>query len=194
MNPIEQKTYSYSWFLSEFDRIKREAETFILSLNDHQFSEKPDPDTWSVGECYQHLNAFGEIYWKKIQKVIDNDPLICKEEKKRFKPGYLWRKIIKFTKPPYAIKIKTASPFEPEPSPQLNRQQVLVDYMQLQDSFIAQLEIIRQNNIDLENNKTNNPILKFLPMPLNACYGLVLAHQERHMWQARQILDHLRNR
>ncbi|MDX1673083.1 MAG: DinB family protein [Balneolaceae bacterium] len=192
MNTFEHDRYSYGWYLSEFDRMKREAESFVLSINDRQFGKRPDPDTWSVGECYGHLNRFGEIYWKKIQKVLDNDPVKSGGEKTRFEPGFIWKAIIRFVEPPYRIKIKTVSPFNPEPTPQLDRQQVLLDYMQVQDSFIAQLEISRQKNIDLEKNRTNNPILTFLPMPLNACYGLVMAHQERHMWQARQILEHLR--
>lgn len=80
---------------------------------------------------------------------------------------------------------------EPEPVSDYNRMELLDEYINLQDQFIAQLEKGRHQHIDLQAVTISHPILPFITMTLSECFALAEAHQRRHQWQAEQTLEAL---
>lgn len=182
------RPYTYASFIYQFDRAKDTAAELILSIDEYTFLSRPAPETWCIAECFSHLNNFGKIYLDTIRQGIDADAPSGAEADSPFPPRFYWKWIIDWFEPPYKIKVKTFRPFEPEPVSGFTRQQVLKDFTDLQDRFIAQLEQTKQQGYDLGMIKVQNPIFTFVGMRLSECYAVVTAHQRRHFWQTRQIL------
>lgn len=47
------------------------AEAFIV-LSEEQLNRKPSIDNWSILECFDHINKYGDIYLNEIEKQILN--------------------------------------------------------------------------------------------------------------------------
>ena len=45
----------------------------------------------------------------------------------------------------------------------------------------------RADGLDLTGNRTVSPVTRLLRMPLGAYLQFVIAHDRRHLWQARQV-------
>lgn len=180
--------YTYSSFILQFQQAKDEAEKLISALDEYTFLKRPEQDTWCIAECFSHLINFGKIYLDTIQRGYDTHAPSKTGDSPDFPPRIYWKWIIAWFEPPYNIKVKTFSPFEPDPVSGYTRYQVLENFTDLQERFITQLKQANQQGHDLGNVYVNNPIFSFVKMTLSECYAVTSAHQRRHIWQARQIL------
>lgn len=185
--------YSYSWFISQFRTAREQAENFILPLDSYSFFQRPSENTWCVAECYSHLINFGEIYLDTIREALDGDirTLSDGETEGEFRPRLLWRTVVAFFEPPYRIKVGTFAPFEPDGVSDVTKEEIIENFTDLQDRFIAQLENAEHQRLDLTSIKVRNPIFSFLKMTPAECYAVADAHQRRHLWQAEQVLTML---
>lgn len=187
--------YSYQWFIEQFQDAKDRAVDFCEPLGHEKFVQRPHEDTWSVGECYSHLNTFGQQYLKQVRKGLEEAPRDQqpKPEDQAYPPRILWKLAIAFFAPPYKIKVKTVKPFHPETKAHLKKEQVLNDYIQMQQEFIDLLNDARVASIDLGSTKVSNPLISLAKMRLSECFAVVEVHQRRHMWQAEQVLNMLQH-
>ncbi len=83
---------------------------------------------------------------------------------------------------------------EPKSVSDYNRMELLDEYINLQNRFIALLEKGQQKQIDLNATKVKHPIFSFIKMTLSDCFALAEVHQRRHQWQAEQTFKALDNR
>jgi hypothetical protein len=183
--------YSYDFFARQFEQAKLSAAELILSLDEVTFLTRPGPDVWCVAECFSHLINFGNLYYNTIQKGLDRNRPDGTEPRTSFPPRFYWRWITNWFEPPYKIKLKTFSVFDPEPVAGFTRQQVLADFDQLQDRLIKQLNEARDKGYDLAAVRVGNPVYPIIGMRLSECYTIVAAHQRRHFWQAEKIAERL---
>jgi hypothetical protein len=57
----------------------------------------------------------------------------------------------------------------------------------------ALIERLRQSRgLDLSRVKVRSPLLPILRFQLGATFGVLVAHERRHLWQARQVRQELR--
>ena len=181
--------YSYEWFINQYREAKEDAKTFVEQLEPGIFNRKPSPETWSIAECYDHIILYNELYLDQIDKGFKKAEISY--EKEVYKPGFLWKRIFKWLKPPYKRKIGTLAPFDPADSDELNQHEVLDRVLRIQDQYLLRLQEARERSIDLGSKTARNPVLSFIRMSLSECFGVVDAHQRRHLWQATRILKML---
>lgn len=75
-----------------------------------------------------------------------------------------------------------------------NRMELLDEYVNLQERFIAQLEKGHERRLDLSATKMRHPLISFIKISLTECFALAVAHQRRHQWQAEQTLKAVNTR
>jgi len=181
--------YSYRWYIDRFNDVRENAPDFLHSIEEDLFFLRPNERAWSVGECYGHLNEFGDHYMRSIRNGLEKAPGNRAEPGQSFKPGLITRGVIYFFNPPYRIKIKTLKPFKPETTADLNKNEVIDRFAALQDTLIQTLEQCREQGIDLAENQTSHPLFRWIRMTLTECFSIVEVHQRRHIWQADQVLE-----
>jgi len=181
--------YSYEWFISQYQEAKEEVKTFFEQLEPEVFNRKPSADIWSIAECYDHIILYNNHYLDQIDKGLKKAEISY--EKEVYKPGFLWKRIFKWLEPPYNRKIGTLAPFDPADTDELNKNEVLDRMLGIQDQYLLRLQEARERSIDLSSKTARNPVLSFIRMSLSECFGVVDAHQRRHLWQATQILKML---
>lgn len=186
-------SYTYSAYINQFRTAKKEAEEFILSLDKTTFLLRPNENSWCIAECYSHLNNFGRIYYNSMQEMFDHTGVkpVASKNIEQFSPRLHWKLAASFFEPPYRIKIKTFAPFKPDAISEFTKEGILNGFVELQESYIAQLEKAELQQLDINRLFIRNPIFSFLKMTFSECYSIVGAHQRRHQWQAEQVLDML---
>ena len=102
--------------LSQFEKT---AGLWLASLNQYteeQFAKKPDADSWSIGQVYNHLVAGTRLYHLQQIALCLNGKQIEKNVRKTI-PGNLTFFLGSF--PPMRIKVPTSETYTPKQPPNI---------------------------------------------------------------------------
>jgi hypothetical protein len=163
-----------------------DAQRLFSSLNDEQFNWSWQPGVWSIAQCFDHLNVTGKIYGTTIDEKIAEARSQQRFSKGPFRRSWLDRLFAGAVEPPVKVKVKAPKVFTPQASKPMDL--VSQEFILLQEHFLNRLQ--NANGLDLTRIKIASPVTSLLKMTLLGVFGLVLAHERRHLWQAQQILQH----
>ena len=168
--------------LKEKTRVNiRKAEGF-KKLTDKEINYKETIDKWSILECMEHLNIYGDFYNSEIKKCIKQTHTTSA---KIFKSGVIGNYFVNLISPKEKLnKMKTLKVNNPLGS-SLDKSCI--------DKFINQqkeyLELIEKSkHINLTKTKTAISISKLIKLRLGDTFRFITAHNERHLIQAENIL------
>jgi len=168
--------------LMEKTRINiKQAEKF-RSLSKEQLNQRMEKDSWSILECLQHLNLYGDFYIPEIKSRIEHSKT---QPKKDFKSGMLGNYFANMMSPKEHLnKMKTFKDKNPIGS--------ALDASTIQ-RFIAQQEQLlnlldQSRKVDLNKTKTSISISKLIKLKLGDTFRFVIYHNDRHIAQANRIL------
>lgn len=139
---------------------------------------------WSMAECIEHLNAYGDFYLPRLQKALSNAPAL--QQPDRFKHSLLGRYFIAMMNPVKSTKkYKAMKRYRPV---------TLTDPHAVVSLFIQQLEELlkiimqaEQKNLMKVNVATTlSPLIK---IPVGDAIQFVLTHNRRHLLQAGRNLE-----
>ncbi len=178
---------SYDFYIEQFKKARAEAETFLRPLDERTFRRKPSGKSWCIGECYSHLVETGSQYYNKASQGIEKarKPGSGSENPMHLRFHMKW--FVNYLEPPVSFKSKSPGSFQPVSYAGLDKDDVLNNFLDLQDKYISQLEDARSNNLDLSNIYVSNPLISFIKMTAAECIAVTEAHQRRHMEQARNV-------
>jgi hypothetical protein len=162
----------------------------IIFLNDEQKSWKPNKNAWSINEIFAHLNEFVKFYHPTFQQAIATtkytDPVeiytpspLGKSAWKSMKLGNL--KNIK-------RKFKSARSYNPSIDKSLIKGEDVSNFESAQKELI---EIIDSAySVNLRKVKVPVSISKIIRFRLGDALLFVTYHNERHMQQALNVVNH----
>lgn len=168
--------------------IRQDAPSLWGGLTDAQFNWKPSADKWSIGECLAHLNQTAS----KTVPVLDE--MIARGRSKGllangpFVPGLIERMFIRSLEPPVRMRAKAPKRLLPPSSSTLSIESVSREFFEWQDAIDARLD--RADGINLVRVKGPSPAFPLIKWSLSAMLAITLAHERRHIWQARELRKH----
>lgn len=177
-----------SSYIAKFQKAKQNARDFLAPLDERTVRRKPSSDKWCIGECFSHLVEAGNKYLKQVEKGLSeaqatnemtSDPMHLRFHMKWF---------VDYLAPPISFKTKSPGSFNPQDYASIDKEKVMQNYLQLQDSFIEQLEYADSKHINLSKIKVSNPLIPWISMTVAECIAATEAHQRRHLEQARYTL------
>ena len=155
-----------------------QAEQFNL-LDTAQLNRHPAPQSWSILECLEHLNRYGDFYLPEIERQMQKGAKASLAA--IFKSGWLGNYFAKMMLPKTPLnKMKTLKSMNPSNS-QLDRS-VLDEFIRQQKQFLNLLQQAR--HINLTKTKTGISISRWVRLRLGDTLRFVIYHNERHMLQA----------
>lgn len=167
-------------------QIKQEAIAF-QALPDSLLYTRPQPASWSVLECIEHLNRYGYFYIPEITIRISTSNYPTPSPV--FKSGYLGNYFAKSMLPKAKLnKMKTFKSMNPSTS-KVDRE-VLSIFIQQQDSLIALLE--QAKTVNLNKTKTSISINTWIKLRLGDTFKIVVFHNLRHLKQAQNTIKNQR--
>lgn len=157
------------------------AET-LLNNEDSELNFRITEESWSVLECLEHLNRYGNFYLPEINERISISKFPPKTE---FSSGILGNYFAKSMLPKEKLnKMKTFKTMNPIHS-KLDKS-VVGEFIRQQNLLLDLLE--KSTKINLEKIKTSISISKFIKLKLGDTFRFIIYHNLRHINQAKNIL------
>ena len=160
-----------------------EAESF-RALPEETLNRKPAPGSWSVLECLEHLNLYGDFYLPAIENVLrekgDN------RGDGQFRSGWLGNYFAGSMQPKNG-KLKKMKTFaDKDPAGSRLSTEVLDRFLAQQQRMAGLLK--KADTADLSRLKTPVSISRWINLRLGDTFRFVIYHNERHMAQAQRAL------
>lgn len=157
----------------------------MQDLSVEELNARTTPDSWSVLECMEHLNRYGNYYLPEIEQQMQQS----KHGKGDiFKSSWLGEYFAKSMLPREQLnKMKTFKDMNPLGST-LDKKVVAV-FMQQQKKMLKLLEQARAAN--LKKVKTGITLTKWIRLRLGDTFRVVIYHNQRHIVQMERVLNTL---
>ncbi|HEX9705285.1 MAG TPA: DinB family protein [Gemmatimonadales bacterium] len=170
--------------LEQIEKVKAEGRALVAGLSHEQFNWRPAPNRWSVGECLDHLNTIRKVF-PAIDHTIDEAERRGLKSVGPFRYGWWSRLVVRSMEPPPWFRMRTFPMLFPASTP-LAPSEVLRDFLELRDQLGQRIR--RADGLDLKRAVVQSPVSRFVRLPLGAYFAFLLAHDRRHLWQARQVI------
>ncbi len=165
----------------QFEAIRKDAEELTSGMDDQQFNLRPAPGRWSVSECFHHLVLSGERDLATISGGIDRGRAEGLLSKGPFRHGGFGNWFVGSVEPPAKIRLKAPKNLAPDSDHKVGS--LTPQLLGIQDQLIEALS--KANGLDTPRIKVASPV-PVLKLDLTQRFGLVAAHERRHLYQARQ--------
>ncbi len=139
---------------------------------------------WSIAQCLEHLNSYGHYYLPYITKGLEQHQGAAKDT---FKSSWLGAYFIRIMDPKTS-KTKYKAFKDHQPARDLDAHAVVAEFIRQQETLLLQL---RQAKLaDLNDIRIRIPIsiMKWLRLKLGDVFQFLIAHNERHLQQAKRNL------
>lgn len=162
-----------------------EAGDFFKSAPPVKLSYQSHPEKWSVVQTIEHMNAYLRHYLPVIEKAT---AFKSKEVSAWFQPGFLGNYFTKSMRPTnvYEVKNKMRAMKSYSFPNSLNVEHVLQEFVELNERFVNIIELAKSR--DINSIKIPITISRFIKLKLGDMIRFLVAHQQRHMVQARNTL------
>jgi len=172
-------------FRLQFEQLSAETDALAAPLTDEQFAWRPAPDAWSVGECLDHLNATARMYLPVMDEGIADAIRHGLYGAGPYTYNWIGRLSVYVVAPPVRLRVKAPPPFVPTPG--RLRPDVLAGFRAYQVQYVDRLR--QANGLDLARARVWSPVVRWLRIPLGSSFALMIAHERRHLAQARRLIE-----
>lgn len=188
--PIPTREYDRS-VNSEIERLLYQAEVVVMDarglatdLDEQQFNWAPGDGKWTVGQCLQHLNITHQKWLPDIERGVGDAREVGITGSGPYTYGFLSRLFLRILEPPVK-RLKASAPASFQPEKQLDREAVVAEFL----GHHERLEkIIKDSDgLDLSKIKVKSAFSNLIKYQLGIAFWIILAHDRRHIWQARQL-------
>ncbi|WP_339713694.1 DinB family protein [uncultured Kriegella sp.] len=161
-----------------------EAEN-LYTKSKEELNYKSSPHTWSILECIEHLNRYGDFYLPEIaNRMAKSSALPAVNFYAGLLGDYFAKSMLPKEKP---NKMKTFKDKNPN-GLSLNKTSI--------ERFLSQqktlLELLhRAKGVNLNKTKTAISISKFIKLRLGDTFRVVVYHNQRHLVQVNNVLKQL---
>jgi hypothetical protein len=170
-------------FRNQFEELSAEADALTNPLSDEQFMWRRVPESWSIAECLDHLNATARVYLPTLDEGISDAIRRGEYGEGPFKYNWLGRLSVRFSDLPLRLK----APDDMQPAAGRTRREILNAFRAYQVQYIDRLR--QANGVDLARARVRVPANGWLRIPLGSGFQLMVAHSRRHLAQARRVMD-----
>ena len=143
---------------------------------------------WTAVQALEHLNMYSRYYIPAIEHAINEAP---SGRSAWFNSGTLGNYFTNSMKPTNVFEVKNKMKTQKTYSPPaaLNAEQVIAEFTEHQQKLLQLLDTA--HNYDLNNIRVPITITKFIKFKLGDTFRFLIAHEQRHMVQARNAIHAL---
>ena len=162
-----------------------EAAEHIRKADKNKLVYQLSKDKWSVVQILEHMNAYGRYYLPAIAKALEEDK---SPRKAWFESGFWGNYFTKSMKPTNVHEIRNrmkAMKAYTFPN-SLNVEQVENEFVQQQHILLGLLD--KAKDKDLNAIRIPITVTSLIKLKLGDIFRFLIAHEQRHMIQARNTL------
>lgn len=177
-------TISTDRLIAELRGVSLQHIRFAESLNmktDQELNWKESLESWSILECLEHLNLYGDFYLPEIERSIASSK---SQPAPVFKSGLLGNYFANSMLPKEKLnKMKTFKDKNPIHS-KLDRK-VITRFIDQQNTLIALME--KSKDVSLTITKVKISIAKWIRLRLGDTFRFIIYHNIRHVKQIERV-------
>ncbi len=164
---------------------RQDASTLVSGLTEEQGTWRPDPGSWSVAECLDHLAVANRVYLDAMAPAAERALAEGRRRRGPALPGLVGRWFVRTFEPPVKPIFRSRAPRKilPRPSPPLAH--AAARFFDSQQDVVALLR--RHAEGDLAGVVFPNPFIKGVRFSLATGFHVLAAHERRHLWQAWRV-------
>lgn len=189
-----KKGFEVSELFEELSGITQSGISFVQKkvsrLSEGQLNWKPNSSTWSLNDILAHLNSYALYYHPTFMNKIEKTKF--KTAREKFISSPLGRSAWKSMKLGRAKnvkrKFKSPKPYNPAFSPELLEGNQVETFLKEQNNFLSILD--RAQEVNLKKVKVPISISKIIRLRLGDALMFVAYHNERHIQQATNLMEH----
>lgn len=165
----------------------RKAEQFMLAEFSHlradQLNWKPEADSWSIGQCLEHIIQTDILYFPAFQQILAGDFRMNTWE--RFSPfsGLFGRMLVDQLGEVAVKKLKSPRAFRPGAQP--IGTEIITRFSKHQDSLHDFLVNVKPEQ--MKKIRLRSPASGFVTYSLGHALQMIVQHQYRHLNQAVRV-------
>lgn len=173
-----------------FADLKEDATSLFNDVDSDVLTARPDPEQWSAVQCIDHLNTAGWLLLRSMEAAIQTGQAEGPYGEPPFKYGFVSRWFVQVLEPSSGWSFDAPPLFEPDDPNTLYPDEVVGEFLALQDQFSAC--VVDAEGLDLRRIRLPSPVVPLLRISLGAWFEASLAHEHRHLAQARRTLNTVR--
>jgi hypothetical protein len=171
--------------LSGLDAVAADAHATFGALDTRQLNWRPDTTRWSVAQCLDHLHAANRLMLRSSQDAVDGTHARTIWQRLPLVPTLFGRMLIR-SQAPQATRKFTASPLATPAASDIPADVVA--------RFLAQNAELKRWLSQLDEAHAarmvmTSPFVAFITYSVLDGARLVLAHDHRHIEQARRVMQ-----
>jgi hypothetical protein len=163
--------------------IRQDAEGLISGLADSQFNWRPAPTRWSIAECFDHLNVTAGLFVPEMDRATATARAQGLRSDGPFAYSLFERLFLQLSEPPPKIRFRAPRSFKPSADKPLA--DIRRAFFEWQDRIRYRLH--EADGLDLRRARLRSPGFPPIRWSLGMTFAITLAHERRHIWQARQV-------
>lgn len=170
--------------LNELTEIGQNTELRFGKLSAEQINWKASTESWSVGQCFEHLIKSNVLFFDKLDEIADGKHKHSLLEKFSPLSGFFGNLLINsLKKDSRKFKVPTqkiAPPSEIDPN-------IIEIFATHQTELIGKIK--RTENTDWNKTKVTSPFMKLVTYKLSDGFQVFVEHEKRHFRQAERVLQ-----
>ena len=154
-------------------------------LDAEQLNWKPSAESWSIGQCLDHLIVTNETEFPAIERIIKGEHKNSFWSKVPFLTDFFGRFVLKAVEPTNTKKTKNPKVFSPSAS---DVDANIVNRFVEHQHKVAEL-MRATKDLDLTKIVITSPVAAFVTYRLSDAYKIVVLHEWRHFRQAERVMQ-----
>ena len=171
--------------ISDLKEIASEAQKIFGNLTSDQINWKPSAESWSIGQCFEHLIVTNETEFPEIERVIKGEHRNPFWGKVPFLTDFWGRFVLKAVAPENTKKTKNPKVFSPSAS--AVDASIISRFAEHQDKIAG--FITATKDLDLTKIIITSPVAPIVTYRLSDAYKIVVSHEWRHFRQAERVMQ-----
>jgi DinB superfamily len=180
-----QAKLSLSEIIDQAEAIARDAKGTFANLDSRQINWKPNIDSWSIGQCFDHLMTTNRQYFPQFDHVITGKKRTTLWQSMPFLPGFFGNLVFGIISPTSEKKYKAPQKFQPSAS-EINPR-IISNFVEHQSEVVGKMKATQ--GIDLEKMIIYSPATKVVIYSLYDAFRIIVAHERRHFIQAQRVMN-----
>lgn len=169
--------------IDEFRTAQERLDRLSRRVPDAAWSERADPDRWSIGECVAHLNLTSAAFLPRLEAALDEARRLDAPAPARYRRDPLGWLLWRTMAPPVRVRTRTAATFVPSGTDAPAALRETFAHYQAE-----QIRCVEQGSgLPLDRVRLASPFSPRARYNLYAALTILPRHQHRHLWQAEQV-------
>jgi uncharacterized damage-inducible protein DinB len=172
---------------TRIDEITDRFKTSFIGLDHEKLNQRPHPQSWSIAENMEHLIQVNETYYTALASLKAGTYTVPFTGRIGFLVNMFGKMILNSVKPETKRKTKTFAVWQPLQSKASH--DILSRFEKHQEELKKQ--IATSGSLVEKKAVISSPANRNIVYTLGTAFEIIVAHEERHLKQAREALEQI---